>query len=169
MSFEALIPALIGAVFGSLGWLFVGLYIQRAQFRRQARNATRAVYIELEMNRQNVALGLDYATYLPLSRSAFERLLPELATWLNAANLRLVAAAYMSHAGYEQARSAPDLPAAMRTEALSGILDAHDSALHMLGRLCFTRAERQTTTAGEPSLLQRDVERQVRHRPNEDE
>src|SRR5687768_7637695 len=114
MAIETLIPAAIGAVFGSLGWLFVGLYIQRAQFRRVARNATRAVYIELEMNRLNIAMARDYGSYLPLSRSAFERLLPELATWLLTADLRLVAAAYMSHAGYEQARAAPDLPASMR-------------------------------------------------------
>jgi hypothetical protein len=147
MSIETLIPALIGAVFGSLGWLVVGLFIQRSQFRRQARNATRAVYIELEMNRLNIATARDYGSYLPLSRSAFERLLPELATWLTATDLRLVAAAYMSHAGYEQVRTVPDLPAPMRQEALSAILAAHDAALELLGGLVFSRAERKAAAA----------------------
>ena len=145
MEIATLIPAAIGAVFGSLGWLFVGLYIQRTQFRRSARNATRAVTIELEMNRLNIAMARDYGAYQPLSRSTFERLLPELATWLSATDLRLVAAAYMGHAGYEQARSAPDLPAPMRHEALSAILSAQDAALARLGQLAFSRAERQTT------------------------
>ena len=148
MPVETLISALVGAVFGSLGWLLVGLFIQRAQFMRQARNATRAVYIELEMNRLNIATARDYGSYLPLSRSAFERLLPELATWLTANDLRLVAAAYMSHAGYEQARTVPDLPTPMRHEALSAILAAHDAALDLLGRLVFSRAERQPPATG---------------------
>ena len=149
MSIETLIPALVGAVFGSLGWLVVGLFIQRAQFMRQARNATRAVYIELEMNRLNIATAREYGAYLPLSRSSFERLLPELATWLPPVDLRLVAAAYMSHAGYEQARSAPDLPAPMRLEALSAILAAHDEALKLLAGLVFSRAERKSVTEAE--------------------
>jgi len=47
---QAVLSALIGAVFGSLGWLVVGLYIQRSEFRTQAKNASRAVFIEVEMN-----------------------------------------------------------------------------------------------------------------------
>jgi hypothetical protein len=142
MPLQTLISALVGATFGSLGWLFVGLFIQRAQFRRQGRNAARAVYFELEMNRLNVVMAREYGSYLPLGRTTFERLLPELATWLRAADLRRVAAAYMSHAGYEQARAASDMPSDLRAEALSGILSAHDAALALLGGLVFSRAER---------------------------
>ena len=151
MPLQTLITALVGAIFGALGTLGVGLFIQRSQFRRQARNATRAVYIELEMNRLNIAMARDYGAHLPLSRAAFEQLLPELATWLKAADLRLVAAAYMSHAGYEQVRAAPDMPPEMRAEALSGILGAHDAALDLLGSLVFSRSERRPKS-GEGAL-----------------
>lgn len=147
LSIELLIPGVIGAVFGSLGWLVVGLFIQGMQFRRQARNAARAVYIELEMNRLGIVLARDYGSYQQLSRSAFERLLPELATWLVATDLRLVAAAYMAHAGFEQARTVSDLPAPMRQQALSGVLAAQDAALKRLGELVFTRAERKVAPA----------------------
>jgi hypothetical protein len=147
LSIELLTPGIIGAVFGSLVWLVVGLFIQGMQFKRQARNAARAVYIELEMNRLGIVLAHDYASYQPLSRSAFERLLPELATWLGAADLRLVAAAYMAHAGYEQARPVADLPTPMRQQALSGVLAAQDAALKRLGELVFTRAERKAAPA----------------------
>ena len=143
MNMELLVPGMIGAVFGSLGWLVVGLYIQGTQFKRQARNAARAVYIELEMNRLSIVMARDYGSYQPLARSAFERLLPELATWLIAADLRLIAAAFMSHAGYEQTRTTPDLPSPMRQQALAGILTAHATALKRLGELVFTRAERK--------------------------
>jgi hypothetical protein len=97
------------------------------------------------MNRLSVVLARDYGSFQTLSRSAFERLLPELATWLVAADLRLVAAAYMAHAGYEQARTTPDLPSSMRRQALSGILSAQEAALKRLGELVFTRAERKAT------------------------
>jgi hypothetical protein len=147
LSLELLIPGIMGAVFGSLGWLVVGLFIQSMQFKRQARNAARAVYIELEMNRLGIVLAHDYASYQQLSRSAFDRLLPELATWLVAADLRVVAAAYMAHVGYEQTRTETELTAAMRQQALSGVLAAHDAALSRLGELVFTRAERAALPA----------------------
>jgi signal transduction histidine kinase len=146
---QALIPGIVGAAFGALGWLFVGLYIQRRQSRRLARNAARAVHIELEMNRLNIIAARDYGAFAPLSRSAFERLLPELATWLVASDLRTLAAAYMSHAGYEQARLAPELPESMQREALAAIVVAHDTALALMGRLAFTRRERRGSAAPE--------------------
>lgn len=139
---QAVLSALIGAVFGSLGWLLVGLFIQRSQFRTQARNASRAVSIEIEMNRVNVAMAREFATFLPLSRSAFDQLLPQLATWLAAPDLKTVAAAYMSHAGYEQARTTPHLPVEARDLALEGVLAAQDAALTRLGQLVFSKAER---------------------------
>jgi hypothetical protein len=152
MELTSLLTPVLSALLGALGALCVGLLIQRSQFRRVARNATRAVYIELEGNRLNISMARDYGSYLALSRSAFDRLLPELATWLSALDLRVVAAAYMSHAGYEQARAAPDLTAEMREAALTGIVAAHDAALTLLSRLVFTRAERKGVTPTELKL-----------------
>lgn len=149
---STLIPGIVGAAFGALGWLFVGLYIQGRQNRRVARNAARAVHIELEMNRLNIVAARDYGAFTPLTRAAFERLLPELANWLSAADLRTVAAAYMSHAGYEQARQGQQLPEPMRKQALGAIVMAHDTALALIGRLAFTRAEQRKSAAPELSV-----------------
>jgi len=85
-----LIPGIVGAFAGVFGWLFVGLYIQRRQFVRQAKNAARAVFFEIEMNRLNVQVGRKYGSYTPLSRTSFDRLLPELATWLRPEELHTI-------------------------------------------------------------------------------
>lgn len=151
-----LIPGIVGAAFGALGWLFVGLYIQGRQNRRVARNAARAVHIELEMNRLNIVAAHDYGAFAPLTRAAFERLLPELANWLSAADLRTIAAAYMSHAGYEQARLSPELPEPMRKQALDAMLAAHDTALSLIGRLAFSRAEQRLSAAPEIKAIDLD-------------
>nr|MBA3851861.1 hypothetical protein [Chloroflexota bacterium] len=47
----------LGATFGALAWLVVGLYISRRQYERQAKNAARAVYFELDVDRINVELA----------------------------------------------------------------------------------------------------------------
>jgi hypothetical protein len=152
MELTSVLTPVLSALLGALGALCVGLLIQRRQFRRVARNATRAVYIELEANRLNISMAREYGSYLALSRASFDRLLPELSTWLGAVDLRLVAAAYMSHAGYEQARAAPDLPVEMRKAALGGIVAAHDAALRLLSLLAFTMAERKAVTPIELKL-----------------
>ncbi len=149
IEFSALIPGIVGAAFGALGWLFVGLYIQGRQNRRVARNAARAVHIEIEMNRLNIVAARDWGAFAPLTRSAFDRLLPELSTWLSATDLRTVAAAYMTHAGYEQARLSPALAEPMRQQALGAIVVAHDAALTLLGRLAFSRAEQRKSAPPE--------------------
>jgi uncharacterized protein YneF (UPF0154 family) len=43
-----LLPGIVGAFVGVIGWLFVGMYIQRRQFMRQAKNGARAVYFEID-------------------------------------------------------------------------------------------------------------------------
>ena len=43
MTIEQLLPVIVGAFVGAIGWLIVGLFIQRQQFARQAKNAARAV------------------------------------------------------------------------------------------------------------------------------
>src|SRR5438094_4276314 len=111
MDVDRFLPGVIGAFVGVIGWLLVGVYIQRRQFLRQARNAARAVYFELDVNRMNVEVARDYGSFTALNRSSFDRLLPELATVLAPADLRRPAPASMAHAGYQQAASDPELPA----------------------------------------------------------
>jgi hypothetical protein len=123
MELSQVFSALIGACFGALGWLFVGLYINRRTAVVAARSATRAVFFELELNRANVELAETYGELLPLSRSAYEQLLPQLANLLSARDLSTVAAAYMSHIGYEQLRLPHDHPEEARRAALSGARD----------------------------------------------
>jgi hypothetical protein len=142
MDLERLVPGIIGAFVGVIGWLVVGLYIQRRQFVRQARNAARAVYFELDVNRLSVEVARDYGSVTPLDRSSFERLLPELATLLTPAELRIVVHAYMAHAGYQQATGGGDeVPRGVRGKALSSILEAHDAALAMLRTRAFSVEE----------------------------
>ncbi len=141
MNLDLLVPGIVGAMVGVVGWLLVGLYIQRRQFVRQARNAGRAVYFELDMNRLNVDLALEYGAFTPLGRSSFERLLPELATWLEPDELRTIVAAYVAHAGYDQAGSDTDLPVDVRRQALTGIMAAQRRAIDLLRRRVFSAAE----------------------------
>jgi len=141
MDLERLLPGVIGAFVGVVGWLLVGLFIQRRQFMRQARNAARAVYFELDVNRMNVEVARDYGSFTPLNRSSFERLLPELATLIDARELRTIVSAYLAHAGYQQASSDLELPPAIRREALAAILVAHEDALAVLRRRAFDPSE----------------------------
>ena len=141
MDFEKLIPGIIGAFVGVVGWLLVGLYIQRRQFVRQARNAARAVYFELDVNRLGVEVARDFGSFTLLNRSSFERLLPELAMLLPPGELRTIVAAYMSHAGYQQVASDEGLPPAIRRQALGAILDAHREALDIVRRRAFSPDE----------------------------
>jgi hypothetical protein len=142
MELTQILSGLVGACFGSLGWLFVGLYIQRRNNRFAARNAGRAVYFELESNRVAIELARDYNRLMPLSRSAYEQLLPQLAILLTAANLSKVAGAYMAHIGYEQLRQSADVPEDARRAALEGMFGAQAAALDRLRAVAFTAAER---------------------------
>jgi hypothetical protein len=148
MQIETLVPGIIGAFVGVIGWLFVGIYIQRRQFLRQARNAARAVFFELDVNRVALSVARDFGSYAPLDRTAFERLLPELATLLPAADLKVIVSAYMAHAGYRQLSSeAQDLPAQVRARALEGILAAHERALETLKKRAFSAREARALAA----------------------
>ena len=142
MQVSQLLSALIGACFGSLGWLFVGLYLNGRAARIAARNAARAVFFELELNRANVAVARSYGELVPLSRGAYEQLLPQLANLLTASDLSLVAAAYMAHVGYEQIRRGQELPRDARDAALGGILKAQEEAIARLKIAAFTSTER---------------------------
>lgn len=130
-----------GAVFGALGWLVVGIYIQRRQFERQAKNAGRAVYFELTGNEVNIAVALGHGVFQPLARSSFDRLLPELATWLPAEELQGIVDAYASHAGYEQVQRDTRVTDAVRGALLERALDVHRTAIAALRRRSFDVGE----------------------------
>ena len=141
MELAQFIPGIVGACVGVVGWLGVGLYIQGRQFKRQARNAARAVYFELDVNRLTIVTAREFGRYGALGRTAFERLLPELATWLDAADLEVVVRAYMAQAGYEQAATEPDLPAMVRQTMLEAVEAAQVEALTAIRARAFSLAE----------------------------
>jgi hypothetical protein len=151
MDWRDLLPGIIGSFVGVMGWLLVGVYIQRRQFMRQARNAAKAVYFELDVNRASIEVARDHRLFADLDRTSFERLLPELATLVPAADLRIVVDAYMTHAGYRQLASRGELPGEVRRAALGTFLDVHGRALETLQRCAFTRAERRAIDAARPS------------------
>jgi hypothetical protein len=144
MDFEKLFIGAFGAVIGVIGWLFVGLYIQRRAKDRAAREAARVVYFELAANHLNVYTALEYGAFGALTRASFDRLLPELAAWLPIEELQSLA--YMSQAGYEQAASAQDIPAAVRRRSLLAIHEAHRTAVRQLRARAFTKAEVERLT-----------------------
>ena len=141
MDAERLILAITGAIVGVLGWLLVGLYINRREYARRARNAGRAVYFELSANQLAVFTALSYGAFGQLSRATFDRLLPELATWLPAGELQSVALAYLGHDGYEQARTEESLPDDVRRMILGGVNDAQLIALDLLRPRIFSKRE----------------------------
>lgn len=149
MEWQTLVPAIIGSSVGVIGWLLVGLYIQRRQFHRQARNAAKAVYFELDVNRTTIGVAREHGLFADLDRSSFERLLPELATLMAAADLRCVVDAYMTHAGYRQLGAQEELPAEVRRAAMRSFLDVHGRALATLRGSAFTAREARAIGFGE--------------------
>jgi hypothetical protein len=141
MELRDFLPAIIGSFVGVMGWLLVGLFIQRRQFVRQGRNAAKAVYFELDVNLATIGVARDHGLFADLDRSSFERLLPELATLLSGSELRSVVDAYMTHAGYRQVASRDDLPAEVRRAALGAFVGAHERALVTLRSRAFTNSE----------------------------
>jgi hypothetical protein len=130
-----------GALVGVIGWLMVGLYIQHRTNERQARDAGRAVYFELGANRMALFIASEYGVFGPLNRATFDRLLPELSTWLPADELQALVIAYLGHAGYEQAANDREVPAEVRKAALSALLEAHRVALELIQRRVFSKHE----------------------------
>jgi hypothetical protein len=147
LTFDQLLTAAIGAFFGAAGWLLVGLYMARRAADRQARNAARAVYFELAMNAIDIKVAADHMVFQPLRRQSFDRLLPELATWLAAEELEVIVRAYMSHAGYEQAQRDGKLPAQVRAAVLQTVLVQHRAATDLLGQKAFSAQERSRLSA----------------------
>ncbi len=151
MDWRDLLPGIIGSFVGVMGWLLVGLYIQRRQFVRQARNAAKAVYFELDVNIASIAVARDHGLFADLDRSSFERLLPELATLLPGPQLRTVVDAYMTHAGYRQLASQDAVPAEVRRAALGTFADVHDRAMAVLRGCAFSPAETRAMRPPQPA------------------
>lgn len=159
MDWRDLLPGIIGSFVGVMGWLLVGIYIQRRQFMRQARNAAKAVYFELDVNRSTMWVAREHGLFADLDRSSFERLLPELATVLDGPELRSVVDAYMTHAGYRQLASRSDLPDEVRRAALGRYCVVHDRALATLRSRAFSAAEARAMDprgSGGPSAVPQD-------------
>ncbi len=135
---QQLLTLAVGAFFGAFGWLLVGLFMQRRQHEREARSAARAVYFEMAMNEIDIRVAAEHGIYQPLRRGSFDRLLPELATWLDPAELEKIVAAYMSQAGYEQAQRDENLPAPVRIALLGRVLTEHRAATQLLRRRAFS-------------------------------
>jgi hypothetical protein len=146
MDWSVVVPAIIGSLVGVMGWLLVGMYIQRRQFVRQARNAAKAVYFELDVNLATISVARDHGVFSDLDRSSFERLLPELATLLSADELRTVVDAYMTHAGYRQLATGDDVPADVRRAVLARFIDVHARGMTTLRMRVFSAAEARVMT-----------------------
>ena len=114
------------------------------------RNAAKAVYFELDVNLATITVAREHGLFVDLDRSAFERLLPELATLLDAPALKTVVDAYMTHAGYRQLASRDDLPAEVRSAALGTYAAVHRSARTTLRASAFSEAERRAIAASLP-------------------
>lgn len=136
-----LIVGITGAIVGVIGWLCVGIFINRREARRRARNAGRAVYFELGANLLAIFTAREYGMFGPLSRAAYDQLLPELATWLPAAELQALALAYLGHGAYAEVSAAEDLPSEARELSLAALLEAHRVALGLLQGRVFTQQE----------------------------
>jgi hypothetical protein len=141
MELSQFLTALVGAFFGAAGWLLVGLYLTRRANDRAARNAARAVYFELSMNEIDIDVAVRHGVFATLRRSSFDRLLPELATWLEADELESIVRAYMSQAGYEQAQRDDKLPAAVKSALVGRVLTEHRQASDLLRRRAFSAKE----------------------------
>ena len=141
MELSQFLPAVVGAFFGAAGWLVVGLFLTRRANDRAARNAARAVYFELAMNEIDIDVAVKHGVFNALRRSSFDRLLPELATWLEADELEYIVRAYMSHAGYEQAQRDEKLPSPVKSALVGRVLAEHTQASDLLRRRAFSRKE----------------------------
>ncbi len=157
-----------GALVGVVGWLLVGLFIQHRAHDRQARDAGRAVYFEVGANRITIFIASEYGVFGQLGRSTYERLLPELSTWLPADELQALVIAYLGHGGYDQAANDPDVPPAVRKAALSALLEAHAVALDLLRHRVFTPREIASLNRYVSPDYTRLIEAAGESRPKED-
>ena len=138
--------ALFGAAIGAAGSIIVGLTLQRRDREARARSAARAVWFEIGINAVAIDIARDHGVYSVLSRSTFDRLLPDLATWLPFDDLRAIALAYQGHPGYEQAWHDTNLPAPVRIQLLGRLGEVTHQAQERVAARAFGRDELQPTS-----------------------
>jgi hypothetical protein len=139
MELGQLASALVGAFLGGVVTLTVGLTLQRRDRAARARSAARAVWFELGINAVGIELARDHGVFAALSRSTFDRLLPDLAIWLPLDDLKAVALAYQGHAGFEQAWHDTTLPEAVRTQLLGRLAEVTHQAHDRIAARAFGR------------------------------
>jgi hypothetical protein len=93
------------------------------------------------MNEIDIDVAQKHGIFGPLRQSSFDRLLPELATWLETEELESIARAYMSHAGYAQIQRDDKLPAPVRSAVLQKVVDEHKAASGLLRKRAFSERE----------------------------
>jgi hypothetical protein len=93
------------------------------------------------MNEIDIDVAVRHGVFATLRRSSFDRLLPELATWLEADELESIVRAYMSQAGYEQAQRDDKLPAPVKSALVGRVLTEHRQASDLLRRRAFSAKE----------------------------
>lgn len=143
---------LFGAVVGALGSVAVGVFLQRRESDSRARSAARAVWFEIGINAVAIELARDHGVFTPLTRSSFDRLLPDLAIWLPLDELRLVAGAYQGHAGYEQAWRDTSLPEPVRRQLLARLAEAtHGAHDRLAGRAFGSVTDHAADAANRPT------------------
>ena len=101
------------------------------------------------MGHVGIELARDHGVFAPLSRSTFDRLLPDLAIWLPLEDLRAIALAYQGHAGFEQAWHDTTLPQPVRQQLLGRLADVTHQAHDRVAARAFARNELQPTSAVE--------------------
>jgi hypothetical protein len=94
------------------------------------------------MNAIDVKVAAEHMVFQPLRRQSFDRLLPELATWLAAEELETIVHAYMSQSGYDQAQRDDKLPVQVRAAVLQAVVVRHRAATDLLAHKAFSAQER---------------------------
>ena len=129
------------------------------------------MYFELVANQLAVLTALEFGVFGTLSRTTFDRLLPEIATYLRIEDLQSVTLAYLAHAGYDQAARDGEVPAEVRRLALTKIHEAHRAAIGLVQARAFDRAElRRLDLQASPDerRLLTAAQRSTRLRPREE-
>ena len=151
---ERLVIGIVGACVGVLGWLLVGMFIQRRDFIRRAKDAGRAVYFELGANHLAIFAAHEHASFGQLSRATFDRLLPELSTWMTPLDLQKVVFAYFGQSTYEQLIT-EDISPETRQLVLKELMASHHEALDALRLTAFRAGHASQLESSGEALFER--------------
>ena len=141
MHAEQFLIGVSGALLGVIGWLFVGMFMQRREHARHARDAGRAVYFELGANHLAVFTALEYGTSGP---SAAPPSTPSCPNWrLGCPRPSCRRWRWPTWATAPTTRSLrrPAYLAEARRTALTALAETHRVAVELLRRRVFSPAE----------------------------